>query len=138
MSREAFVPVLGHPRVIGASTDAERRVLAHDGDRIVGVAAFEPAGSVAEAVITLAPDASGGLVPFLLDELTARAARYGLVALRFDFEVDDQHTIAERVAGRRADCTVRRDHLDVRTAVAALPCRRSRPLAGSSWAAARR
>ncbi len=133
MSAEPFVPVLGHHRVIGASTDAELRVLAHDGDRIVGVAAFEPEGSVGDAIITLAPDASGGLVPFLLDELTARAARYGLTALRFDFEIDDQHGIAERVAGRRADCTVRRDHLDVRTAVPSLPCRRVRPSAALSW-----
>ena len=125
MPAEAFVPVLGHHRVISAAADAERRVLAHDGDRIVGVGAFEPAGSVGEAVITLSPEASGGLVPFLLDELTARAAKYGLTVLRFDFEIGEQHGIAERVAGRRADCSVRRDHLDVRTAVPSLPCRRT-------------
>lgn len=113
--QEAFVPVLGHPRVIAAAADADCRVLAHDGDRIVGVAAFEPDGSTAEAIITLAPDASGGLVPYLLDELATRAQRRGVVALRFDYEVGDQHGIAQRVAARRGDCSVRRDHLDVRT-----------------------
>lgn len=113
--QEAFVPVLGHPRVIAAAADADHRVLAHDGDRIIGVGAFEPAGALAEAVITLAPDASGGLVPFLLDELATRAARLGVHALRFSYEVDDQRGIAQRVAARRGDCSVRRDHLDVRT-----------------------
>ncbi|MBJ7470318.1 MAG: hypothetical protein JHD16_03415 [Solirubrobacteraceae bacterium] len=117
MSAEAFVPVLGHPRVITAAADAERRVLAHDGDRIVGVAAFEPIGSTGEAIITLAPDASGGLVQFLLDELASRAARLGVFSLRFDFGVDDQRGIADRLASRRSDCSVRRDHLDVRTTV---------------------
>lgn len=114
--QEAFVPVLGHPRVISAAADAECRVLAHDGDRIVGIAAFDPAPSAhAEAIITLAPDASGGLVPYLLDELTTRAQRHGVAALRFDYEVDEQRGIAQRVAARRGDCSVRRDHLDVRT-----------------------
>lgn len=113
--QEAFVPVLGHPRVIAAAADADCRVLAHDGDRIVGVAAFEPDGSTAEAIITLAPDASGGLVPYLLDELTTRAQRRGVLALRFSYEVGDQRGIAQRVAARRGDCSVRRDHLDVRT-----------------------
>lgn len=134
MTAQAFIPVLGHPRVAAAYADADLRVLAHDGDRIIGVAAFEPAGTVGDAIISLAPDASGGLVPFLLDELTARAARHGLLALRFDFAVDDQHGIAERVAGRRADCSVRRDHLDVRTAVASQPWRHARPSAAPSWA----
>lgn len=115
MVQEAFVPVLGHRRVIAAASDAEHRVLAHDGDRIIGIAAFEPAGSTGEAIITLAPDASGGLVPFLLDELTARAARHGIVALRFSYEVGEQRGVAQRIAGRRGDCSVRRDHLDVRT-----------------------
>lgn len=114
MTQRAFVPVLGHPRVIAAASDAERRVLAYDGDEIVGIAAFEPAGATADAVVTLAPDASGGLVPFLLDELTARAARHGFVALRFDFELDEQRGVARRIAARRPDCTVRQDRLDVR------------------------
>lgn len=134
MTAAAFIPVLGHPRVAAAYADADRRVLAHDGERIIGVAAFEPEGTVGDAIISLAVGESGGLVSFLLDELTARAARHGLLALRFEFAVDEQHGVAERVAGRRADCCVRRDHLDVRTAVPSQAWRHARPSVALSWA----
>lgn len=118
MDRCDLVPVLGHGRVLDEGLgDARRRVVAREGDAIVGVGAFEPLfGPHAEGVIAIADGASGGLVPFLLDELLGRVHDAGLVAVRFVFAGREQHDTAERVTAGRSNCTLRREWLDVRLA----------------------
>lgn len=111
----SFVPVLGNPRVIAGALDAEHRVLAYDGEQIVGMAAFERLyGPRAEGVITLAGGASGGLVNYLLDGLLERAERSGVMTISFSFDVAEQHALAERLVGRRPGWRLRRDGLDIR------------------------
>lgn len=115
MQHASLVPVLGDPRCIGAATDPERRAVALDGDRIVGIGAFEPiGGGEARASIELADGASTGLVNFLVDELVSAAARHGITHLRFEFPLTEQRGVAERVASQRGGCSVRRDLLSVR------------------------
>lgn len=110
-----FLTVLGDSRVVAGALDAQRRILAYDGDEIVGLAAYETLyGPRAEGVITLASGASGGLVSFLLDELLERAYGAGIATMSFAFDVPEQRGLAERLLGRRAGLRIHRDGLEIR------------------------
>lgn len=116
MDASDLIPALGHPRVLeDGFGDPRRRVVAREGDAIIGVAAFEPLfGPRAEGLVAMRDGASGGLVPYLVDELLERVHESGLLAVRFVFASREQHPIAERLAAARAHCTLRREWLDVR------------------------
>lgn len=116
MSASDLVPVLGHVRVLSEGLgDPRRRVIVGVGERMAGVAVFEPLfGPHAEGVIAIERGESNGLVPYLLDELLARVHEAGLVAVRFVFESRDQRATAERLVGIHASCALRRDWLDIR------------------------
>lgn len=120
MQEPTLIPVLGHECVLDESTeDPRRRVCARLGDRLLGVAAFEPLfGPHAEGVIALAPDGSEALVPYLLDELLQAATASGLTVVRFVLPHAGQRRTAEHLAATRCDGTLRREFLEVRPVVA--------------------
>lgn len=116
MDLSAFVPLLGHPRVLEASADDPRRhVVIRDGETITGVAAYEPLfGPRAEGVVAIRQDASDAILPYLVDALLDCTHAAGLHAVRFVFGSAEQHWRAERLRSIHGDCSVRRDWLDVR------------------------
>jgi hypothetical protein len=116
MVSAGLTPILGHARVLDEGlTDARRRVLAYEGDSVVGVGVFEPLfGPHAEGVIAVREGASGTLLPYLLDELLERVNDAGLVAVRFVFGTREQHPVAERLSQLRSHCALRPDWLDIR------------------------
>lgn len=111
-----LTPVLGHARVLDdAPRDDRRRVVAYEGDAIVGIGAFEPLfGPHAEGVIAIRDGESPSLVPYLLDELLERVHEARIVAVRFVFADRSQQRMAERISDLRSQCAMRRDWLDVR------------------------
>ncbi|MDQ8046531.1 MAG: hypothetical protein AAGC46_17275 [Solirubrobacteraceae bacterium] len=115
MEQPAFETVLGHTRVMtGALPDARRRVLAYDGDVVIGVATYEPLfGRQAEAAIAVAPGSAGSLVSFLLDGLLELATNAGVTVLRFVLG-PGQRAGAGRLVDTRAACALRSDRLEVR------------------------
>jgi hypothetical protein len=116
MAHRHLIPVLGHARVLeDAPRDERRRVVAYEGDAIVGVGAFEPLfGPHAEGVIAIRDGDSPALLPYLLDELLERVHTAGLVAVRFVFADRTQLRTAEHLSNVRTHCALRRDWLDVR------------------------
>ncbi len=120
MESPAFTTVLGQSCVLGdVLGDARNRVLAYDGDVVVGMAAFEPLyGHQAEAAIAVAPGSAGGLVAFLLDGIVEQAAASGVTVLRFVFAAPRQRTCALELTAGRAAVTLRSDRLEIRTGVA--------------------
>lgn len=119
MESAAFTTVLGHPRVLPESLpDARRRVLAYDGDQVIGVAVYEPLfGHQAEAAIALAPESTGALTAFLLDGLLELASGAGITALRFAFGTPRQRRLAAQLTSGRPSCSLRSDRLEIRTDV---------------------
>lgn len=118
MADDHLTPVLGHARVLAEGmSDAQRRVLAYEGDAVVGVGAFEPLfGPHAEGVIAVRRGDSAALLPYLLDELLERVTESGIVAVRFVFGAHEQRCTAVRLAAMRRHCAIGRDWLDVRLA----------------------
>jgi hypothetical protein len=118
MDPSLFITVLGHPRILaGSLPDARRRVLAYDGETVVGVATYEPLfGHQAEAAIANADDAATGLVSFLLDGLLELAAGAGVTVLRFVFATSGQRGVAVRLAADRRSFRVLPDRLEIRFA----------------------
>jgi hypothetical protein len=116
MADRHLTAVLGHARVLDEGLrDERRRVLAYEGDEMVGVGVFEPLfGPHAEGVIAIRDGDSAALVPYLLDELLERVHGSGLVAVRFVFGTGDQRETAQRLSAIRRHCALRRDWLDVR------------------------
>lgn len=116
MDLSAFVPVLGHPRVLETiESDPRRQVVIRDGDQISGIAAYEPLfGQRAEGVVAIRQDGSDAILPYLVDALLDRTHAAGLHAVRFVFGSPEQHWRAARLAHIHGDCSVRRDWLDVR------------------------
>ena len=116
MVSAGLTPVLGHARVLSEGmADAGRRVMAYDGDTVIGIGVFEPLfGPHAEGVIAVRAGGSDTLVPYLLDALVERIHDAGLVAVRFVFGTRDQQQVAHELTAARAHCAVRRDWLDVR------------------------
>lgn len=117
MDLNGFTTVLGHPRVLDPGVlSAARRVLAYDGDEVVGVAAFEPLfARQGEAAIAVAAGSSGALVSFLLDGITELADSSGLRTLRFALAMPDQRRRAADLTAGRATSLLRSDRLEVRT-----------------------
>ncbi len=102
--------------------DAERRVVAYEGDDVAGVGVYEPLfGPHAEGVIAIRPGDSATLVPYLLDELLERVRDAGLVAVRFVFSSREQQSVAQHLTAIRAQCALGRDWLDVRLGPAGQP-----------------
>lgn len=121
MGLQAFSTVIGQTGVLGNThSDARHRVLAYDGDDIVGVAAFEPLyGHQAEAVIAVAPGSAGGLASFLLDGLIERAAASGVTVLRFVFGGPRQRPCAAALTAGRAAVVLRPDRMEIRIGTSA-------------------
>ena len=114
-----FLTVLGRPGVIDAHTataDPRYRVLAYDGDTIVGIAGFEPLyGRQAEAAIAVAPASTDALTSYLFDGIIEQAVAAGITVVRFAIDAPHQRACASSlVEGRSAVC-VRSDRIEVRT-----------------------
>jgi hypothetical protein len=118
MDSSPFTTVLGHPRVLSeALPDARRRVLAYDGETVVGVATYEPLfGHQAEAAIAIVDDGATGLVAFLLDGLLELAAAAGVTVVRFVFGGGAQRAVAARLVDGRQTCRLLSDRLEIRLA----------------------
>lgn len=111
-----FTTVLGNPRVLsGSQADARTRVLAYDGDVIVGIAMFEPLyGHHAEAVIAVASGSPSGLITLLFDNLVDLARSYGITVLRYALGPGSQRSLASRLRQSCSATTLRPDRLELR------------------------
>lgn len=115
MESGTFTTVLGHPRVLaGSPLEARRRVLAYDGDEVVGVAVFEPLfGRQAEGAIAVAPGSPSGLISYLFDGLMELARNSGVTVLRYALSPGRQRSLAARLTRSCSSQTLRSDRLEL-------------------------
>lgn len=116
MDPSAFTTVLGHPRVLDESlTDPRRRVLAFDGDTIVGVAVYEPLfGRQAEGAIAVQDGSAGGVVSYLFDGLVELARQSEVTVLRYVLGARRQRSLASHLIRSAAPGRLHADRLELR------------------------
>lgn len=113
----ALTPVLGHPRVLReAAIEPRRGVLDRDGDRLDGVAAWEPLfARRGEGVVALRDAVNATVAARLVGALLALAAADGVVLVRF-VVLPGQQALAATLAAGLPEAALTADELAVRLA----------------------